>query len=236
MVRGCKQNITDFYINLEEDKGWAITPGQFFYAHVVYPYDFPQILKMIEYNPVNEKTRFQIKPYSEGDEKHYPVIELKLRNDELLYVHRGKKRLIVNLGYVETGWMEEIRMQKILLCAPVFSFKKEHSQEMILEVQRFDYPNYFYLPPDAYGCPEESAVRFEFIQPISKGWLNPLFTELTPKKPVCLSKEAYMLLMNHFVKFISGKTLDKETDDLVEIYRELLLEEIEKSKRDSLKA
>jgi hypothetical protein len=40
--------------------------------------------------------------YNPGDERHYPVKELNLREGELLYVLKGKKRLVIVLARVES--------------------------------------------------------------------------------------------------------------------------------------
>ena len=84
---------TPFYEILQNpDDDWAFLPGQLFWSHIVYPEIHPQILKMIKYDPVDErKTTFSISPYSGGDEKHYPVKELNLREGELFYVYKGKR-------------------------------------------------------------------------------------------------------------------------------------------------
>ena len=164
-LKGSKNNIIDqYYKSLPLSEGYARKPGQFYFTHIAYPHDWPRILKLIHYDPQKEsKSTFTIKRYSEGDEKHFPIKELQLRNDELFYVYKGKKRLVIILGYVESHWLNRKSSQKVVLCAPVFSFKRHHTQEMVVRTQAFDFPNLFYLPPSPYGCTDESAVRFEMI-------------------------------------------------------------------------
>ncbi len=216
--------IPQFYKLLNKEDSWAYKPGQLYLTHVVYPQPYPTILKLEKYDPRDEtKSRFSIKRYSSGDEKHYPVKRLNLRTDEMFYIYTGKIRPVIILGYVESEWFETI--QKILLCAPVFSFKPRHSQEYIIRAQAFVYPNLFYLPGSPKGCYKESAIRFELIQPIMKGFLQP-YLNLIDKKPVSLTKEAYLFLLNHLSKFLGGGPIDKRIEKDITTYQELLLESI----------
>lgn len=218
--------IPQFYELLDKKDSWAFQPGQLYFTHVVYPRSYPTILKLEKYDPRGEtKSRFSIKRYSSGDEKHYPVKKLNLRADEMFYIYTGKIRPVVILGYVESEWFETT--QKVFLCAPVFSFKPRHSQEYIIKIQAFVYSYLFYLPKDPKGCYEESAIRFELIQPIMKGFLQP-YLDLIDKKPVSLTQNAYWLLLNHLSKFLSGKPIDKEIEEDIIAYQELLLESMAK--------
>ena len=63
-----------------------------------------------------------------------------------------------------------------------------------------------------------------------KGWLHPFLTQLTPRKPGLLIRRS-IFATDYFVKYICGKTLDKDTDDLIGIYRDIMFEEIEKLKK-----
>jgi len=231
--RGCLDLLCDkFYELLEPKERWAMRPGQFYFTHVVYPQNYPTILKLTKYNPQNEyKSEFQIKRYSDGDEKHYPIKELNLHEDEMYYIYTGKIRLAIVLGYIESDWLGREELQKIAMCAPVFGFKLQHPQEMIIKIQAFQCPNMFYLPPDPKGCREESAVRFELIQPITKGYFQP-FTASTVdmRKPVILSDRAYWLLMSHLVKYLCGKIIDEKLDSDIMVYKELLLESFKEQK------
>lgn len=218
----------EYYASLKSDEGGAMKLGQFYFTHVVYPQDYPQILRLIKYNPKEEsKSTFTIKHYSSGDEHHYPIKELNLRKDEMHYIYTGKIRLIIVLGYVESEWLGSDKLQKILLCAPVFSFKPAHNQEMVIRTQAFDFPNLFYFPASPNGCSQESAVRFEMVQPIMSGYLQPFYNRLN-NKPIMLSEIAYRLLVVHLIKFLCGEIIDKDINKEILAYRELLLEEWQK--------
>lgn len=216
--------IGEYYESLKSDEGWAMKPGQFCYTHVVYPQAYPKILNLIQYDPKYEnRSIFTIKNYSSGDEHHYPIKDLNLREDEMYYIYIGKIRLVIVLGYVDSEWLGSNRSQRILLCAPVFSFKSAHSQEMVIRTQAFDFPNLFYLPPSPSGCSEESAVRFEMVQPIMSGYIQPFYDRLN-NKPIILNEAAYRLLMGHLVKFLCGEIINKDINNDILAYRELLLE------------
>jgi hypothetical protein len=215
---------TPFYEELKNpDDDWAFYSGQLFWSHIAYPESHPKILKLAKYAPKDERNSvFNIVPYSDGDERHYPVKELKLREGELFYVYKGKRRLVVVLGRIESEWLKT-SPQEYLLCAPVFSFKDKHSQEMILRTQAFLYPSLFYMPPDTNGCPEESAIRYELVQPVVRNCLDTFFCHGS-RTPVRLAPEAYWLLLCHLLKFINGKVLDAQTEEFMKFYCEYLME------------
>jgi hypothetical protein len=191
----------------------------------------------VSYNPTDEaESTYRLKPYSAGDEHHFPLKELRLQDGELFYVYTGKSRLVVVLGECTQTWHPTERDQRILLCAPVFSFKERHPQEIVIRTQAFNVPQWYYLPPDNAGCSSESAVRFEYIQPIMGSCLTPFLCALSPRLPVALSEEARVLLLVHLAQFlgvpvqrpptVEGTTpadaMAKLLDDIA-TYRQLLL-------------
>jgi hypothetical protein len=225
--RGSKDLIYDpFYEVLRKEQNWDFLPGQLYWAHVVYPETYPIVLKLISYDPINEKkTLFAMRYYNPGDERHYPVKELNLREGELLYVLKGKKRLVIVLARVESEWYKIENRDECFLCAPVFSFKEHHSQEMVIRTQALLYPSQFYLPPDTNGCPNESAVRFELVQPVIRNSLDPFWCSAQKQQPVRISSEVYWVLLCHFLKFLNGKILDERTAEYMNFYSEYLMDE-----------
>jgi hypothetical protein len=237
--RGSTDLIVDrFYESLASDDQWAMRPGQLYYAHAVYPTDYPEILKPDRPDPKLERDlTFTIKPYSDGDETHVPIKELKLRDKELLYVYRGKRRLVIVLGVCVQSWYHDAKGENILLCAPVFGFKPRHTQEKVIRTQAFDFHNLFYLPPDLDGCRDESAVRFEFIQPVMGSCLD-VFKGFRSGLPVRLSDTAMNLLLVHLLAFLNrglpsglapeghadATAIARLTDD-IKAYGQLLLDD-----------
>jgi hypothetical protein len=220
--------LESYYKTLPSTAGWAKQPGQLYYAHSAYPPEYPEILKPERIEPRDAtKSRFYLKPFSDGDEHHIPSKELGLEDDELYYVYTGKRRLVAVLGCCEQTWYREERKQIILLCAPVFSFKPRHSQEFILRAQAFDFPNLFYLPPGNDGCTDESAARFEYIQPIAASCLNPALGLLS-RQPISLSEQARDLMLVHLSRFLGLGEADRVAAILGDIkaYHDLIVEQL----------
>jgi hypothetical protein len=109
----------------------------------------------------------------------------------------------------------------------------------VIRTQAFDVPQWFYLPPDNAGCSSESAVRFEYIQPIMGSCLTPFLCALSPRLPVALSEEARVLLLVHLAQFLDspvqrpplagGTGPDDVLSKLlgnIAAYRQLLLEQL----------
>lgn len=166
--------IPEFYKRLSEEECREYSPGHLCFTHVVYPQLYPRILKPEKIHPKDEtESTFLIKPYSSGDEKHYPIKILNLRADEVFYIYTGKIRPAVILGYVESEWFES--KPNVLLCAPVFSFKDRHSQEFIIKTQAFVYPNRnkidnkpISLTKDAYWYLINHLLKFICGKPIDE--------------------------------------------------------------------
>jgi len=209
----------------------ALNPGQLFYAHVTYPPDYPRIVYAEKYDPKDEsKSLFRIKRYSDGDESHLPLKVLNLEHDDNLYVYRGKKRLLVILGTCKLSWHEKEIGKSVVLAAPVFSFKSGHSQELVVRTQAFDIPPWYYLPSDSDGCLYESAVRFEYIQPVMASWLAP-FLGILSHRPVALSDKARDLMLIHLSRFLGFGSSERGAEAVAAdmmAYRALLLEQIPK--------
>jgi hypothetical protein len=191
-IKGLSTLITDnYYTSLKTTESWAFKSGQIYYSHAAYPQQDPVILNLIQYDPYDErKSKFKIKRYVEGDEEHYPAKELHLRNDEMYYVYTGKRRPVIVIGQLVSHWLDKDRIQEVVLCAPIFGFRSDHSQEFVIRVQAFDFKNLFYLPPHPDGCYKESAVRFEMIQPIMRWYIQPYLGGQI-RKPIILTTEAY---------------------------------------------
>ena len=218
-----------YYRTLPAADGWARIPGQMYYPHSAYPPEIPRILWPVQVDPRDAaKSRFRLKAYSDGDEGHAPIKELGLEEDELYYVLTGKRRLVVALGSCAQAWYPTSRELIILLCAPVFSFRPRHAQDFVIRAQAFHFPNLFYLPPDNDGCADESAVRFEYIQPMAASCLQPCLGTLT-RQPVALSEVARNLMLVHLAQFLGlGQTSQAVADILATIkaYHDLLIEQL----------
>jgi len=231
-MRGCKDllitadtNPDSFYTFSDQDN--AIS-GKLAWAHVTYPYTYPKILKIKESDPRDEsKTVFVIKPYSTGDENHYPLHSFGLKNEELLYVLNGKKRLVVTLAEVESSWYAN---EKLCLVAPVFSFKERQSDEFIYKTQAFAYPDLFYLPDSSIGCIEESVIRLQMLQPVPAKAIQAYNSRYKGEVGYSyLSSVAYGVLITHFLRFIGYPDFNKSIAETIDAYKELILSSIVKN-------
>jgi len=104
----------------------------------------------------------------------------------------------------------------------LFTFKPRHSEEFILRCAAFDYPSLLYLPAEANGCSQPSAVRFEYMQPIARKALHN-FAAGSPRQAIALSDEAYALFVNHLGRFLFRRDLDPGVCATIGAFRELVL-------------
>jgi len=202
--------------------------GQIVHAHTVYPPTDPWILKVINYNAFDEsKSEYVAKRYEKDDRSHMPIAELGLRSDENYYLYIGKERPLIVVRSVGSKWLSSLYDESLYLCVPIFSFKPRHKDEFRIKAMGFCHPDLFYLPADTNGCIEESAARFELMQPIPRKALHNYFKG-SPPRPVALSDEAFALFVNHLGRFLLAKDLDAQICEQIDIYRSLVLEELQK--------
>ena len=154
-----------FYTTLAAADGWKLQPGQLYYAHTVYPTAYPRILRIDNLDPRDDprKASFTLKDFSDPDASHYPSKELGLEHDELYYACVGKRRLVIVLGECTQTWYPTEREQRILLCAPVFSFKRRHLQEVVIPCSawsRGGRTNQVAAPGASGGCVTEAVVAW----------------------------------------------------------------------------
>ena len=231
-IRGMKEWISDLggfqlYEELPMGSRMDFQNGQFYEAHVKYPLVAPpKVLELVSYDSEEEsKTTFQITTFHRDSQKQteFPIKSLNLRSDERLYILTGKPRTVIVLGYVESEWFE-ISKEKIVLCLPIASFKRRHTPEQIISIQLFEMPHLFYIKPLKVGPYLESAARFELIQPIQTGELQPV--KNVSNFPFKFSHYGFKLLLNHLTKFLSNKPLDGELDKEIMAFRDLVREEM----------
>jgi hypothetical protein len=223
MPKGSEDWICEtFYQELPVAERLSFRPGQLYSGLVVYPSDRPEVLTVDRYDPKEQKVSFSLTAFSAKIEPHYPVASLGLASDEFLVVQQGKRRPVIILGAVAAEWIVGKTPQKLYLCAPIFSFKDLHSQDFVLRVQAFCYPNLFYLPAASPGLAYESVVRLELTQPILKGALQPVVSH-SARMPLALSEDAHLYFLNHLSLFLLGSPYAQHLDDLVAQYRQELL-------------
>lgn len=234
-VKGIEAWISDLggfelYQELPMESRMDFQSGQFYEAHVKYPLAAPaKVLELVNYDPEDEsQTVFKITKFTKGTQgqTQFPIKSLNLRSDERLYILAGKPRTVIVLGYVESEWLEA-RKEKLVLCLPIASFKRRHTTEQIISIQLFEIEHLFYIKPVKAGPNLESAARFELIQPIQVGDLQPV--KNANGSCFKLSSSGFKLLLNHLTKYLSGGPLDKELDKEISAFRDLMSEELRTS-------
>lgn len=207
-------------------------PGQLVSAHTAYPPPEPWIIKVHSYNAADpSRSRYEVKKFEPGDRSHFPVAELQLRSDENYYVYKGKERPLVVVGMIKSRWANLQYDESIFLCAPIFTFKPKHSNEFRIRCAGFSYPSLFYLPAKPDGCSSESAIRFEYIQPIARRALHN-YAAGAPREPVKLSDQAFALFINHLGRFLFRRDFDSEICEHIDAYHQLVEDELEKASQN----
>lgn len=218
------------YEELDIADRMAFKMGQIYWTPIKYPFTPPIVLKTDKYDPTDEsKTTFMLCQYNVDDtSQQLPIKSMKLRSDDRLFILQGKKRLAIVLGACETNWgynhiLEKGKEEKLVLCLPIFPFKNRHDQKFIIDVQKFDYPNYFYIIPSPGSGLEEGAARLELIQPIHKGDMQPY--KSVNEKPLKLSDSLMKMLVYHISRYFALNTLNELDDDL-NAYRQIINEKL----------
>lgn len=235
-IRGLREWISDLgefelYEDLPMKSRLDFQNGQFYEAHVKYPLVAPPIVLQLEnYDPMDESnTIFKIAKFDKNSQRQsqFPMKSLNLRSNERLYILAGKPRTVIVLGSVKSEWLEA-REEKIVLCLPIASFHLRHTMEQIISIQLFKIPHLFYIKPSDKGARKESATRFELIQPIQVGELQPV--KNAHSSVFKFSSYGFKLLLNHLAKFLSNKPIYEKLDQEVTAFRDLIEEDLEASK------
>jgi hypothetical protein len=185
-------------------------------------------MKVVNYNAFDQsKSQYEAKRYQADDRSHMPIAELGLHSDENYYLYIGKERPLIVVKGVGSRWLNPLYDESLYTCVPIFSFKARHRQEFRIKTMGFDFSNLFYVPADSNGCSEEGAARFELMQPIARKALHSYFKG-SPARPVALSDEAFALFVNHLGRFLTGKSLDAVICEQIDVYRSLVLEELQR--------
>ena len=205
-------------------------PGQIYWAPITYP--LPKSMVILPEEPIPDdesKIRFRMEKFSKriGESYSPPIKTLNLRKEEKIFAFKGKVRPFVTLAKIASNW-DVAHSDKVVIGIPLFTFKDRHPAKFIYEVQGFMHPNLLYVKPTNFI--DEGAMRFELLQFISKGEAQP-YIVFDPKTGqnycVKLSQGYYKILWSHLWKFLNGTPLDKEIEEAISAYRELIREKLE---------
>jgi len=166
----------------------------------------------------------------------------ELEKDESLITTNSKIRPVILLRKALSNWLNPTNAADHVtswLCLPLFRYKDRHCQDYVLNDQRLENLNAFYIPPAYNSCPgilEESAARFQAIQMINENHLKPLKCECRIKdppmqRPFKLSKTGLELLLYHFYISLSIFKELEDTEACYQLFKEQINELIDASKK-----
>lgn len=219
----------DIYEELAMKERMSYKAGQLYSAPIKYPLTPPKVLQLESYDPIKEEnTTFNISNYKSDEPlQEMPLKFLNLKSDDRLFILQGKKRPVIVLTCCHIDWLYNTSLEsgikeQMVLCLPVFTFKDRHTQEYIVKIQAFLFPNLFYLSSSSQGIFKESAARFELIQPIHKGDMQPL--KNVNNKPFRLSDNTLKLLYHQLSIFLSISPLNESLQQDLMAYQQIIFE------------
>jgi hypothetical protein len=183
------------------------------------------VLEPKNYDPRNEAaTTFVVANarISGAPVSHFPIKELNLQNDEVLYVVRGKVRPAVVLQTITTDFFSRQVPEPYALIAPCFSFKLKHTPKYRAQIAAMKFPNLFYLPAHVHGLADQGVLRLELIQPVATGALVPFLT--VGKKQQFLTLDSWTILQHRLVKLLTKRILDEELDKTLDEYGDIVMD------------
>jgi hypothetical protein len=213
--------------NLFDDKynfyDWIFPPdfenmqvGQICIAPVWYEKKKRWYLKEEFYNPIDEKNSTWKALLYSGKTKEERVPEthvakyFELEKGENLLASPGKYRPVVLIKKYKNDWINPAVEGSYIdtwLCMPIFTIKPRHSQDYVLNIQKFESFDKIYLPPAYKNLPgilNESVIQLNSIQMIKEEYLEPLKSmciekEPKMKRPFKISTFALKILMYHYL-------------------------------------
>jgi hypothetical protein len=227
--------------------------GQICVAPIYFEKKYFWYLENVNYDPIQEeKSTWIAKKFggSIGDKNQDSYVKkyFQLENDEYLITINSKDRPVLLLNPYTNDWFNPMSTRhhtKGWLCLPLFSYKKRHSQNYVLEDQKLNSPHRFYMPPsydDKPGISLESVIQLQTIQIINGHYLIPLkcmCKNKTPqmKRPFKVSDLGLKIILFHFFKslpvfdtvFNTSKSQEKE--DYI-LFRDIVNEIIKDTSHD----
>lgn len=206
-------------------------PGQIICAFVNYP--IQQNLKTLTIKDLhpfdNAQTTYTLEEFNYEkmeNTQHRPIAgDNNLELDEHYIVQKGKIRPCVILNFFQSRFDNRNHNEEFYLCAPIFSIKSKHSDQLLLDILKFDIPSEFFLPQNRIGLNSHSVIRFSRILPLYKSNMKAAESNITGNKPFKLSSNVFKLLIYHLANYFSfdyeqAKNITPEIDALKEIYSE----------------
>lgn len=164
-----------------------------------------------------------------------------LETNEFFCVTKSKLRNVILLKAIGSNWFNPNNTQAksdLWLVLPLFSYKKRHSQNLILNDERLEQPDRFYCPPalEVADRIHESAALYSFIQTIPITSLFPITAMCSEKgmqkgfkvSPIILKFIIYHYFRNlDIISSVFGK--DNDFQDEYQLFKIFVGELIDKT-------
>jgi hypothetical protein len=144
----------------------------------------------------------------------FPVKSIGLKADEHLFAIKGKMRPAIVIAEGPTRWATNASEQ-LIVCVPLYTVDKPKiHREFVINVQAFQYPSKFYIPPFPMFHIEESIARFELTQTAHVFAVRraPVRTN-----PAMLSDEFFSLLRLWLMAYFGG-AINEEEIEILKLY------------------
>lgn len=232
----------DFYkIGNYNDRN-EIKIGQLCLAHIIHPLPNQCVLTEVEKKLTFDDClwkveKYENKKFSNGEYYREPFSEYNIESDEVLYVYKGKRRPCVILSITNSLWFNKFKSQKVYLVLPLYTTKKRHPSDWIVDIQAFNIDYAFYFPHSSGGLNEESIGLFYNIQTIQEfedSKIYPLESITNQNKPIFLSDEILKILIIHLYKYLSLNITNFENEisiieENLKIFSQLIMDEYKKN-------
>lgn len=198
-----------------------------------------------QYQPLKEEeSTWKAKEVAIGGQLEYSNRNIQkyfeVRSQEALLTTTGKTRSVLLMSKSTNEWLRKGKVDNIWLCIPIFSYQSIHNQTYVLEDQRLNNLNNFYMPVQYSGTDigmnKECALRYPAVQFINEKYLDQvkcMSNAAKMKKPIKLSESALKIVSFHFLynhmimnKFISSELMEEHKNEYT-VFKELVNEEID---------
>jgi hypothetical protein len=205
---------TNFF-EWKNDDPRNLEPGQICQTVISYQKDDMWFLSEEVPSPKNETdTLWKINKLEQTrlPEKSHRLHDLNLESNEHLVIKRAKLRFVILISQVHDEWWNprnESYHERNWFVMPLFTYKdNKHTRSLVIEDQKLNTPNRFYIPPSPQERFKESCIRLSTIQEVPG--IDLLLTRahnpdpnVHMQKALKISHFALKLITYHFFKSLN---------------------------------
>jgi hypothetical protein len=207
-----------------------LEPGQICETVVNYNVDKTYQLVLEHHEPMSEyESTWKLTPLTcRLPIRHERLQAFNLETNERFIIRRAKLRFVILLAKIQDDFFNPSNVAMTLetwLILPLFSYKEKHDQKYILNDQRLNSKNRFYIPPSievASRLKKESAARLNLVQQAVDRDIRPITAlndSIGMQKGIKVSKEALRLIVYHYYKSLEIlNELDSESSSIESEY------------------